>query len=208
MSFQGLNVKYSIHYPRLRTALEGYALASIQETNASDLIFEDSREFDADEIPTHLYLDESVFRNEVDERRSELDGTIWFISLLTRVDGLVLMNPQLEVQGFGVEITQNREPPEVLLAGNERATKNRLRPVNYNHFGTRHRSMMRYCSDVAGSIGFVISQGGDVRVMTQVRNKLVLWENIRLQRDFTRRARRQRRTKANQSSLSAPDSIE
>lgn len=199
MSFQGLNVKYGIHYPRLCTALEGYALARIQEANASELIFEGSDEFGAAEIPTDLYLKETVFRNESDERQSELDGSIWFISLLTRVDGLVLMNPQLEVQGFGVEITYNSEPTEVFLAGNERATKNRLQPVNYNHFGTRHRSMMRYCSQVAGSVGFVISQDGEVRVMTQVRNKLVLWENIRLQRDFTRHIRPQRRTRANQS---------
>ncbi len=206
MSFEGLNVKYGIHYPRLQTALEGYALALIQAANASELIFECSDEFDAAEIPTDLYLDESVFRNDRDERQSELDGTIWFISLLTRVDGLVLLNPQLEVQGFGVEITCNSEPQEVFLAGNERATKSSLQPIHYNHFGTRHRSMMRYCSQVAGSVGFVISQDGDVRAMTQVRNKLVLWENIRLQRDFTRRPRGQRRKISNQFQLTNTDS--
>jgi len=32
------------------------------------------------------------------------------------------------------------------------------------------------------SLGFVISQDGDVRAMTQVRGKLVVWENLRLQR--------------------------
>jgi hypothetical protein len=191
-SFQGLNVKYSIHYHRFRSALEGLALAMIQETYASDLIFERSLEFDADEIPIPLYLDESVFRNEYEESRSELDGTIWFISLLTRVDGLVLLSPNLEVHGFGVEITYNKEPEAVFLAGNTRATKNHLRKVDYNHFGTRHRSMMRYCSQVDGSVGFVISQDGDVRAMTQVHKQLVMWDNIKLQRDFKRRIRRRK----------------
>ena len=39
--------------------------------------------------------------DDLDERRSELDGAIWFIPLLTRVYELVLLN-QLEIQGFRV----------------------------------------------------------------------------------------------------------
>jgi sensor domain DACNV-containing protein len=191
-SLQGLNVKYGIQYHHLRSALEGRAIAMIQETYASDLIIEGYLDQDAEEIPTDLYLEEAINRNDLDESLSELDGAIWFISLLTRVDGLVLMNPSLEVQGFGVEITYNNALPEIFLAGNERATKSRLQKVDYNHFGTRHRSMMRYCSQVPGSIGFVISQDGDVRAITLVRKQLVMWENIRLQRDFKRRTRRRK----------------
>lgn len=204
-SLQGLNVKYSIQYHRLRSALEGRAIATIQEAYASEQIFENYLDQEVDEMPTDLYLDEAVHRNDLDESRSELDGTIWFISLLTRVDGLVLMNPSLEVRGFGVEITCNNEPAEVFLAGNERATKSRLRKVDYNHFGTRHRSMMRYCSQVDGSIGFVISQDSDVRAMTQVRKQLVMWENIRLQRDSMRRIRRRKRNSGTQSLIGAPE---
>jgi len=200
-SLRGLNVKYSIQYHRLRSALEGRALATIQETHASDLIFEGFLDQDADEIPTDLYLEETVNRDDLDDSLSELDGAIWFISLLTRVDGLVLMNPNLEVQGFGVEITCNDEPAAVFLAGDERATKSRRRKVDYNHFGTRHRSMMRYCSQVDGSIGFVISQDGDVRVMTKVRNQLVMWENVRLQHEFKRPLVRRKRTKASQAPI-------
>jgi hypothetical protein len=199
-SLQGLNVKYSIQYHRLRSALEERAVATIQETYASDLIFEDylDQVVDEDEvpkIPVDLYLEEIVNRDDLNEILSELDGVIWFISLLTRVDGLVLMNPSLEVQGFGVEITCSNTPAEVFLAGDERATKSRLQRHDYNRLGTRHRSMMRYCSQVPGSIGFVISQDGEVRAMTQVRKQLVIWENIKLQRDFKLRTRRRRHIK-------------
>ena len=48
-------------------------------------------------------------------------------------------------------------------------------------YGTRHRSMMSYCAAVPGSVGFVISQDGNVRVVTQVRGRLVMWNNIKLQ---------------------------
>jgi hypothetical protein len=193
----GLNVKYRLQYPRLRSALETRALLGIQQTYASDQIFENCLEKSADEVPTDLYLDETVLGQELAENQSELDGTLWFIALLSRVDGLVLMSPTLEVQGFGVEITYAEEPSAVFMAGDSRATKKRLRQIDYNHYGTRHRSMMRYCAQVPGSVGFVVSQDGDVRVMTQVRSQLVMWENIKLRLDdFGRRPRCRNKAKS------------
>ena len=195
-SSYGLNVKYRLQYPRLRSALETRALLGIQQTYASDQIFANCLEKSADEVPTDLYLDETVFGHELSENQSELDGTLWFIALLSRVDGLVLMSPTLEVQGFGVEITYAEEPSAVFMAGDNRATKKRLRHIDYNHYGTRHRSMMRYCAQVPGSVGFVVSQDGDVRVMTQVHSQLVMWENIKLRLDdFGRRPRRRNKDK-------------
>lgn len=146
-----------------------------------------------DDLPLDLYFDETIFNGDLENSRSELDGTLWFISLLSRVDGLVLMGPTLDVKGFGVEITVREEPKLIYAASNRSATKGGLRKVDYNHYGTRHRSMMRYCATVPGSIGFVVSQDGDVRIMTNVGRRLVVWENIKLQLpDFVRRERHSR----------------
>jgi hypothetical protein len=183
-SLKGLNVKYRIEYDRLRRSIEELALTIIEKTYAEDQIFEHYLDLDSNIVPADLYLDEVVNSAELEDIRDELDSTIWFISLLTRVDGLVLMNPNLEVLGFGVEIIDSREPEKVYQATSENATKTRLHEINYFHFGTRHRSMMRYCSHTPGSVGVVISQDGDVRAMTLVRGQLVVWENIRLQRQF------------------------
>lgn len=191
-SLRGLNIKYQIDYVRLRGGPESKAITRIEEVFASDRIFSDYMDQDLDEVPMGLYLDETVNRNKLAESMSEIDGSIWFISLLSRVDGLVLMNAGLEVKGFGVEITGSKEPPAVFLAGDRNATKTKLKEVDYNHYGTRHRSMMRYCSTNPKSIGFVISQDGDVRVMTKVHEQLVMWENLRLQHHYylPRRKRR------------------
>ena len=129
-AFAGLNIKYRIDYARLRTALHTRAIAIIQETYASDKIFENYLGQDSDEIPVDLYLNEAVANSELSENQSELDGTIWFITLLTRVDGLVLMSPGLEVKGFGVEITYAEEPSEVFAARNRSGTERSLRRVN------------------------------------------------------------------------------
>ncbi|HEX9927087.1 MAG TPA: hypothetical protein VGB02_00960, partial [Pyrinomonadaceae bacterium] len=139
---------------------------------------------DKKEIPASLYLEKEVAGDELIDNSSEIEGTLWFISLLTKVDGLVLMNPYLEVRGFGTEITFSDEPSEIFVANTRNATRKSLKKADYNHYGTRHRSMMRYCSQIENSVGFVISQDGDVRVITQVDGNLVIWENIKLQQHF------------------------
>ena len=181
-SRQGLDIKYEIQYVRLRTALQEGPLLRIRELHAYDTINEQYLERNADTIPRDLYLEQVTYHQHFEENQDERDGTISFISLLTRVDGLVLMDNNLEVHGFGVMIGPGQDHSEVYLAGDSRATQSELRRVDPNHYGSRHRSMMRYCADNAGSVGFVISQDGDVRVMTQVHGQVVMWENIRLHR--------------------------
>lgn len=180
-SCNGLNIKYALLYERLRTALQTKGTLVVQHTYDNDQIF---RYMDSDEdyVPMDLYLDESIQGSDLEDNRREIDSTIWFISLLTRVDGLVLLDQHLNVKGFGVEITFQDEPTSVRIAVSRFANKrSALRVADYNHYGTRHRSMMRYCYQVPGSVGFVISQDGDVRAMTKVRDHLVIWENIKLQ---------------------------
>lgn len=194
-SFDGLNVKYQIEYGRLQSALVTRALAQIQANHATDQIFGEYIEQSADEIPIELFLEEGVHNIDLRENRSEIDGVIWFISLLTQVDGLVLMNQNLEVHGFGVEITVSEEPYSVSIATSRSGSKSRLRNIDYTHYGTRHRSMIRYCSRVPGSIGFVVSQDGDVRAMTSVNGQLILWDNIKLQyHHFIRRRKEKKKT--------------
>jgi hypothetical protein len=168
-------------YERLRTALENNGSLRVQVTYAADRIWEylDSEE---DTIPINLYLEESVHSASLKDNRREIDSALWFISLLTRVDGLVLLNQHLDVKGFGVEITFRDEPASIRRALSRFASSHsKLRKVDYNHYGTRHRSMMRYCYQVPASIGFVVSQDGDVRAMTRVGEHLVIWDNIKLQ---------------------------
>src|SRR6267154_2279144 len=189
-----LSIKHKISYSRLRTALQRHAVANAEQLIASGIIGDEYMEKNAEDIPLGLHLDEVIAGYDLEEIRNELAGVIWFTSLLTRVDGLVLLDPNLEVQGFGVEITAPEEPAEIYTAGDAWASEWLLRKVDYQQYGTRHRSMMRYCAKFPGSVGFVISQDGDVRVMTNVEGRLVMWENIQLQLPkFVRRKRLKRR---------------
>lgn len=178
---QGLLVKHKISYDRLRTALQRYAVATAEQGISDEIIRTDYMEKDVEDMPVGLHVDEVIAGYDLEEIRTELLGVVWFISLLTRVDGLVLLTPNLEVQGFGVEITEAEEPSEIYAATDSWGTESFLRKLDYQQYGTRHRSMMRYCAKYPGSVGFVISQDGDVRVMTRVEGRLIIWENIQLQ---------------------------
>ena len=174
-----LNVKYGINYDRLPTSLESNAIAKIKSDYLENhlLALSESR---PKEIPSNQYFQLRRLEKDLRANKNEIDGVIWFIALLTRVDGLVVMDPDLVVRGYGVEIKNWREPDNLYIAADRLATPAKLRPASYNHFGTRHRSMMRYCSQNPGSIGFVASHDGEVRIITMVGERLVMWENIKL----------------------------
>ncbi len=182
---QGLSTKYRMHYTRLRTALESYAEQRIRQTWARDTINAEYITQGAGSIPVDLYVAERLAGAELEETRSEIDGAIWFVTHLTRVDGLVLMNQTLDVRGFGVVIRSVQDPAEVYLAGDANATKRRMRKIDPLHYGTRHRSMMQYCARVPGSVGFVISADGEVRAITLVNERVIMCENLRLQYEYT-----------------------
>jgi hypothetical protein len=175
----GLDIKHEILYDRLREALVSHGQCHIEKTNASDGIGDYVKQ--GKQIPRKLYQDEAAAGKKLAAIRSEINGTLWFISLLSRVDGAILMTRSLTVRGFGVEIKTPDEPSRVVLGRSQEITGSSLKPLRYNHFGTRHRSMMQYCWHYPNTVGIVISQDGDIRVMTKVKDDLVVWENIRIQ---------------------------
>jgi hypothetical protein len=195
-TWTGLNLKYQISYTRLRKALRHRADFLIKRSSALNRLVDSmTPESEMTSYGDYMTISYGSFIEQHDAEEhfrassSELDGAIWFVSLLSRVDGLVLLSTDLDVRGFGVEILNDQAPLRVVRSTTATATERSLQPVDYQHFGTRHRSMMRYCYSVPESIGFVVSQDGDVRVMTRVNEELIVWDSIRLQVDDFIRAR-------------------
>jgi hypothetical protein len=179
-SRRGLDIKYEIEYPRHRIVLQEAALFRIREAHTSERITQEYLERQADDIPAGLYREQLICSHQLEKRQNELDETISFISLLSRVDGLVLMDEHLDVHGFGVMIGSGEDPSEVYSAGDSHATPSELLGLDPDHLGSRHRSMMRYCAHNPGSVGFVFSADGYIRAMTGVRGRVMTWEPIRL----------------------------
>ena len=174
-----LNIKYGTKFERLKESLVRKGILEINRTYSSDIIGElmDNKE---DNLYMGTYLDESVADSELRDTNCEINGCLLYLSHLSRVDGLILLSQDLTLRGFGVEITTKGDPNYVFKSNSVLANKSSLKQVDFKHFGTRHRSMMRYCNCHEGSIGFVISQDGNVKAITKVEDKLIIWEDINL----------------------------
>lgn len=181
-SFIDLNIKYEITYDRLIKSLTEYVSTDIKNKELEEYIYTEVFEEDKENIPYSVIDENECLKIHIEEYKNGLTGAVKFISSLTCVDGLVLFDKNLSVRGFGVEITARNEPDFIYLASEEEISEHDLKKLAYNHFGTRHRSMMRYCYTHAESFGFVISQDGDIRAITNVNGKVIMWENIEIER--------------------------
>lgn len=178
---EGLNVKYELPYGRLLGALRGLGAARIRQSHARDRLW---RGYllteDREDLPVDLHLEEGLSQTAEARALNEITGCVRFVASLSQVDGCVVLDQDLAVGGFGVEITVREEPAPVFRAGDAEGSAHLLRPVEYDHFGTRHRSVMRYCWRFPGSVGFVVSQDGTVRAVARRGDQLLLWESIHL----------------------------
>lgn len=179
-----LNIKHEITYPRLAQAIQKTSILQLLSYYSYSQI-SDLTHSDTEDMPIGLYLESAVIDNELEDAKHELDGSLWFTSLLSRIDGLILIDAKLAIQGFGVEILLSKRPNRLWQAYDADATIDAHEELAYERYGTRHRSMMRYVAKVPGSVGFVISQDGPVRGMTMVGPDLVMWDNIQLELDFS-----------------------
>jgi hypothetical protein len=181
-SLEGLNVKYKIHYDRLLKALRRMVdsqLAAPPFGAPSSGGLGHSQ----DVIP-YAQASETALARESSEHKNEVLGAIRFIASLSCVDGFVLLDRQMVVHGFGVEVRTDNHLSDIYVARDSHANPKLLRSAELTQYGTRHRAMMRYCFDNLGSLGLVVSQDGDIRAMTRIADMLVLWENIDVQLAF------------------------
>ena len=175
-----LEIKYKIDYGRLPKALRNLAISRLRMREADNELFTEYLDKREDDIPADLYLEATISQSDIDDYEDEITGSVRFISSLSCVDGLVLCTPDLAIRGFGVEIRTKREPLAVYMSSTPRIGTKSLRRIDPNHYGTRHRSMMRYCFAHPKSLGFVISQDAEIRAMTRVKGRLVMWENLKV----------------------------
>ena len=176
------DIKHNIQYDRIYNALQNLIKFSIKYNSYSNLIYDEHLDDDdVEEIPIGLYLDESISNNSKKESSNELKGAIRFVSSLSCIDGLVVLDNNLNVKGFGAVVKKIKLPNEVYISKTARFIDKNLQPINPNYFGTRHRAMFSYCWKNEGSLGFVVSQDGDIRAITKIGDKLIIWENIKVQ---------------------------
>ncbi len=180
----GTNVKYKLRYDRLPRSLVAMAQYQVSRLRLSRKVAEHCRDLQLDNVPCRLHLDLVDQRKKLEAHKNAVLGCVRFIAGLSRVDGFIMLDRSLVVNGFGVELRADSPLNEVLLAGDAQAQRRLMQTANLEEYGTRHRAMMRYCYETSGALGFVVSQDGDIRAMTRIGEHLVLWDNINVQLAF------------------------
>lgn len=175
-----LNIKHNLSYGRFSESINNLMGLSIQHYYQLQEIRERINKGNKT-LPMHLFFDNDLSNFDEKEIRDELKGAIRFISSLTCIDGLVVLDSNLVVKGFGAVIKFKELPEYIYLSQSPAIYLKQFTKVNPDHFSTRHRSMFSYCWHNPESLGFVISQDGDIRAMMRVNDKLIMWENIKVQ---------------------------
>lgn len=172
-----LRLKYSLKYSKLDAAIKQY-VRSRDDRDARD--WRDICRPFAERY--HALLDDNIADINIGDAQEAILGAVGLIASMTRVDGLVLIGKRFCVRGFGGEIHARSDPPRLVLSRTSRIPKRPSKAIEPAAYGTRHRSMLRYCWARPRSVGIVISQDGDVRVLTRDSDRVVVWENVRVDR--------------------------
>lgn len=174
---EDLITKYELKYNRIESAV----LHILNSVTDNDLLLDEIEAYKRKKKDIPSVLHEEFNQNEMDieDSYNELIGAVRFVSSLSCVDGLVVLSPHLNVNGFGTVISEKTLPPYVYLNRSSKISVNKVK-IDPKHFGTRHQSMFSYCYKHPESLGFVVSQDGEIRAIKNVAGEVMMWENIKV----------------------------
>lgn len=94
------------------------------------------------------------------------------ISLLAAVDGAVLLDDHLRIQGFGVRF------PVLLPPGSTVVDAVSGLAYACDQWGLRHQSVFSLCQRYEQAVGLIVSQDGEVKAVKSVGGRLHLWDGV------------------------------
>jgi len=112
----------------------------------------------------------------------EVAQALHFLASLSRVEGILRLDPHLDLISFGGQPSSGRLPERVYLAGDEMASEAELTPISLHSFGPRNQALLRLCYQDPDALGFAFTQDGDVRAMLWHEDKLIVWNTVLLPR--------------------------
>ena len=112
-------------------------------------------------------------------RRSAVFAKADIVSGLSSVDGCVVLDRNLRVSGFGGEILVDptraaREPRQL----RNLKTGDPMPETELDSLGTRHRSAYRLVKAHSGTLAFVVSQDGDLRVFCSTQDDVFGFDRL------------------------------
>jgi hypothetical protein len=174
---EDLQTKYPLKYDRISLSTS-HSIKALSDSEFFEHEIEKLKR-EGKTMPIALHTHYDLNELDLEDAYNEMIGAIRFVASLSCVDGLVLLSPHLYVHGFGTVITEKIVPENVYISKGSKPSDAAVE-MKADHFGTRHRSMFAYCNKHPDSIGFVVSQDGEIRAIKSVSGKVYVWENIKV----------------------------
>lgn len=169
-----LEIKYGFEYQRLNSALVLGVLDTVYNDQMEDAVR------DADLLDHDMVTARDFAFADAEDRELEMSGAVRLVTSLASVDGVVVLSLPALVRGFGAKIVAAGAIGKV-YDGRHYATKGAKAPkIDCTRFGTRHTSVLRYCKNDPAAIGIIVSQDGQVRLVTTAGRSLLMWEDVKL----------------------------
>jgi hypothetical protein len=145
----------------------GLAAEIIAYKTLDDLLREPHSDFEA-----AAELERCRARLELHRTSRQLIRGISRISLLAAVDGAVLLDDHLRIQGFGVRFPVLLPPGTTVLDA--------LTGSEYlcDQWGLRHQSVFSVCQNCEQAVGLIVSQDGEVKAVKADDGLLMFWDGL------------------------------
>lgn len=112
-------------------------------------------------------------------RRATLFTKAEILAGLSSVDGCVVLNRNLQLLGFGGEIRVDEQTVQAAKRALRNLTTGELTPeAELEQYGTRHRNAYRLVKVHPGTIVFVISRDGDLRIFCSNQKDVFGFEGL------------------------------
>jgi hypothetical protein len=171
-----LDVNHTFSYARLRDS----SILRVADSLYRQILRQKSFETRGRVIDRLLMRELSLSTTDLEDRERELTGAVKVVTSLAALDGAVLMTPDLAVLGFGTKIRAGGKVGVVYDGRDYSLRRRKAKLVDLSQFGTRHLSMIRYCRRDPNAFGIIVSQDGQIRVVTSSDEDLILWQDVKL----------------------------
>jgi len=155
-----LNVGFSLSYAGIPEALQEIVLASLPSSIARP----------------HGDKKRKSRERAVRLAQQRLDDAVRFVARLSGIDGIIVLDEQFRLVGFGAIATSTDIAIPVSRAEDSQARL--LTGFDTSHRGTRHRSIIATCARIPEAVGFVVSQDGHIRTVLGRGDDVVVWDQF------------------------------
>lgn len=163
-----ITIKYPCHYDEAWTSLINELVKHKQYYDSY------SKLKDKNELSNKEFWRYRLSASAYDEAKEDVRRAAKFLATLSAVDGAVVITDKLRLLGFGAEIiAMSPSLKEVHIISDSDNHGGEAHSLEF--YGTRHRSAFRFCSSFEGSIAFIVSQDGGIRIVKRVGSKVLVW---------------------------------